>query len=79
MKVRITKLKEPPYPEVANNITEGYSKEGNMEEEPVVGEPVIVATISSYFRTSLVEQVNKNSYGWTIMTLNSIYKIEKLD
>lgn len=87
MKIRLTKVREVDNPEVPNNIEPGYtiigrpvkynSENGDIQRNPVVGEPyVVVQTISRIFRTSPVTRVIDDN---TFETLNSVYKIEDIN
>ena len=70
--VRLTKLKEAENPTHPNNIKEGFAREGEFVESPVVGEPFYIGN----FITSKVTEILSDN---TFKTLNSIYRWEVLE
>lgn len=76
MKVKLMKLKELDDALVPNNIIEGYTTEGTLLNEPVVGECVYISrSVSSMFRSSTVQEIIDQD---TFKTFNSIYRIIRL-
>jgi hypothetical protein len=72
MRIKLTKLKDERFDgQHPNRINEGYTKEGEMQQSPVVGEAFYLES----FNTSTVTELLP---GDMFRTLNSVYKIEYL-
>lgn len=72
-RIRITKLKEAENPVHPNNISEGFTLDGDFIAPPTIGERFYVGINWS---TSLVQEIISHD---TFRTFNSIYRIEPID
>lgn len=77
MNIKITKLSEAPNPHKPNHIETGYSRTGQFNKSPKVGERFYVGgdRLTNLWSTSAVQRIIDDN---TFETYNSVYRWEFL-